>query len=66
MRKSNGVMKELNKLYPDKIVSNLKMMNEELYKNLSEYAKEAKKTLKTFLEEMGYQYVRKPIGQMFT
>ena len=65
MKQSNKITQELNKLFPDKIVNNLKVVNEDLYKTLMENAKEVKKTLKTYLEEMGYKYVRKPLGQMF-
>jgi len=65
MKQSNKITQELNKLFPDKIVNNLKIANEDLYKTLMENAKEVNKTLKTYLEEMGYKYVRKPLGQMF-
>lgn len=65
MKQSNKITQELNKLFPDKIVNNLKIVNEDLYKTLMENAKEVNKTLKTYLEEMGYKYVRKPLGQMF-
>lgn len=60
-----ALRKRISILYPDKIVSDLKSMDNELYNSLFQMAKEENTSIKNLLEENGYSFSRKSIPQMY-
>lgn len=60
-----ALKKRIVALYPDNIVFNLKLMDESLYEDITNVAKENNTTVKTLLESNGFSYSRKSLPQMY-
>lgn len=56
------IVKNIETVYPFRIVSDLKSTDENLYMEVSKAAKDKKSSVKTFVEELGFKYSRKPLG----
>jgi hypothetical protein len=53
---------KLSKIYPDKKITNFLDDNLSLYQNISRYSRESGMEIKTYLNELGFEYITKPRG----
>ena len=57
--------KNIENVFPLKIVFDLKGVDENLYEEISKAAKSKETSIKNFIEDLGFKYSRKPLGAMF-